>query len=112
MAELTESNRNERPFWALDVIVAVVLVGAAALGLAHLVDVSAPQLAADAGLGALSDSVSINAPVAPDTGWSGQADVVAAVNGVLAPAGTGLPNIKAIEFEPTQIFPVVVRLEV
>src|ERR1051326_3505716 len=110
MAELTESNRNERPFWTLDVIVAVILVGIAAVGLAHWMDVAAPKQSADVERVALSDSVSAGAPYASNNSWSGRADVVAAVNEVPAPAGTGLPNITSIEFQPTQIFPVLVRL--
>ncbi|HEY3118582.1 MAG TPA: hypothetical protein VGK54_17705 [Chloroflexota bacterium] len=114
MAELTNNQVGRGQFWLMDAIVgAVVVLGCAALVLTRMADISmldsaisSPTMpAATSGVPTTTDSDST-------ANWMSKAAVMAAVNQVPAPVGTGLPNVKAIQVEPNKIFTVLVRLEV
>ena len=113
MAELTENQARSGQFWLVDLVVgALVLLGAAALVLAWKAEVRMSQPAAAVANVPAADAAPRTAGVDPTAGWISKAVVMAAVNRVAAPVGTGLPNVKTIQIEPTQIFAVLVRLDV
>lgn len=113
MAELSENGLRRGPFWLLDAAVAVlVLLGTAALLLAWIIEVRVPERARGLATAPAARTLPATAEADPTAGWMSKGAVMAAISGVPAPIGSGLPNVKAIQVEPTQIFAVLARLEV
>jgi hypothetical protein len=112
MAEITDNRVQKAQFWLIDAIVgAVVVMAAASLVLTRIADLSMPESAVSSAAVPAADAMPA-ADADPKVSWGSKAAVMAAVNRVPAPVGTGLPTVTAITFEPTQVFPVLVRLEV